>query len=233
MFLKYGFICQRSDFSYTFLNFSLFKLSFLLCIQIVMDLLRLNWIFHSINYSFSSVSLYWLGAKGSRTSRACLHCDRKLRGLDAGLLKRRVINFADPESQKGFVYLPFLFTLFAQSTSFADRFRLVLSAVCWRIPFFFCQCRFSIYPPVLPASPAYLCPSLHFQLCSIFTHRNSVPFGIQCADTVVQLKSSSDRKLQYSGSCTEKRRPELGERYRQLLRDRINRMESKNMKYFK
>lgn len=141
-------------------------------------------------------------------------------------LGRRVINFADPESQKGLVYLPFLSSLLLLSISFVDGFRLILFVVCSRMPFFFSPSFLRLSGRLLTI-PAYLCPSPHFQLCSISTHRNSV--RIQRADTVVQLKSGSDRKLQYSGSCTEKRRPEASERYRQTLRDRINRIEGRGM----
>lgn len=134
-------------------------------------------------------------------------------------LGRRVINFADPESQKGFVYLPFLLpTSCYPSPSLMGS----VSSSSWLAQEYpsFSLCRVS--PFIRPSSyyPCLsLCPSPIF---SVSTHRNSV--RIQRVDTAVQLKSGSDRKLQYSGSCSEKRRPEAGERYRQTLRDRINRM---------
>lgn len=147
---------------------------------------------------------------------------------------RRVINFTDLESQKSFVYSPFL-----SHPPLAIRLptlmgsRLILFVAFPRIPFFSPVLSFLRSSTCLPRFPCLsLFASLpHFQPCSgVSTHRNSV--WIQRADTVVQLKSGSDRKLQYSGSCTEEKRPEAGERYRQLLRDRINRMESEVAKCF-
>lgn len=145
-------------------------------------------------------------------------------------LGRRVINFTDLESQKGFVYLPFL----SYSSYYSSPLLMgsVLSSWLAReFPSFSFRRLSVVYPPVFSLSLLISVRPPHFQLCSVSIHRNSV--RIQRADTVVQLKSGSDRKLQYSGSCTEKRKPEANERYRQTLRDRINRMESKVVECFR
>lgn len=145
------------------------------------------------------------------------------------LLGRRVINFADPESQKGFVYLPFL------SPSSIRLFRWWEPSSPLRgLPenvFLF----LSIVSPFIRSPSHYPCLSLSappppiLRLCSVSTHRKHPGSNRISANTMVQLRSGSDRKLQYSSSCTEKRRPKTSERYRQMLKDRINRIESKVM----
>lgn len=142
-------------------------------------------------------------------------------------LGRRIINFADLESQKGFVYL--LFLLPSSCYPFPSLMDTVSSSWLARECLSFSLCRFSVY------SPVFSLPLLiSVRPCPLFSAlQHLYPLEqLQDPGTVVQLKSSSDRKLQYSGSCTEKRRPEVSERYRQTLRDRINRMESKVVEYF-
>lgn len=153
------------------------------------------------------------------------------------LLRRRVINFADPESQKGFVYLPFLLPssslnpppwLMGSSVSSSSWFAKEYAS--FRLSF----SRRSVSPFIHPSFPRSSCLSLSIPPFSALQRFHPPEQRLDPVRRygVVQLKSSSDRKLQYSGSYIEKRRPELGERYRQLLRDRINRMESKNVECF-
>lgn len=139
---------------------------------------------------------------------------------------RRVINFTDPESQKGFVYSPFLSpaTRYPSPTLMGSR----VSSSSWIYPLSFSLgiafLRSSTCSLLLPLLISVHSPIFSPAVASAATAGNGV--WIQHADTVVQLKSGSDRKLQYSGSRTEEKRPEEDERYRQLLRDRINRMKS-------
>lgn len=84
---------------------------------------------------------------------------------------RRVINFTDPESQKGFVYSPFLSpaTRYPSPTLMGSR---VSSLLVDLPPFFFSRHRVSPFIYLLTlATPAYLCPFPHFQPCSgVYSH---------------------------------------------------------------
>jgi len=214
---------------------------FLIFLHVIMTFFQI--LFHGSSVNQSNFPFYQLfistihiirrlDAKDHAHLRACLHCDEKLRGLAAGFPAAEASSnqLCWPRKSKGL-------RLLAVSLALLSLFRLLrwwvlshpLRGLPERIPLFF-SLSFLRLSARLLTIPAYLCPSLHFQLCSVSTHRNSV--RIQRVDTMVQLKSGSDRKLQYSGSCIEKRRPEASERYRQTLRDRINRMESKIVECF-
>lgn len=151
--------------------------------------------------------------------------------------RRRVINFADPESQKGFVYLPGFLPVSSLAISISfPAMGLVVSSLRGLSENTFLFLPTSRVSPFRPSSsfsssvafPAYLCPSLDFQLRGVPIHRNNV--WIQwISDTVGTVKIGRWPKTSiFRFLHREKRRPgRRAERYRQLLRDRINRANTK------
>lgn len=173
--MQFLFAIARCNFSYVFFSISLYAINSLIKI-ITYPLYDSNFLFYQLFMSITRVFVDWM-LRLTRVSRACLHCDGKLRGLDAGFpaIEAPSNQFCWPRKSKGLRLLAVSRALLSLSVSDGLRPILLMACVCPRILFFFfLGIGFFVYPSVFLVSPAYLCPSLHFQLYSVSIHRNSV-----------------------------------------------------------
>lgn len=151
--------------------------------------------------------------------------------LDFRPLKHQVINFVDLESQKGFVYLLFLAPFFCDPfLSLMGSISSFLCVALVRISFF-SRSRFLRLSTCLSRFP---CLSLSIPPFSALQRLHPPE---QCLDLVHRYGSTVKIRQWPKTSIfrflhQEEKSGNAGERYRQPLKDRINKMESKVVECF-